>query len=308
MKKLILSVAILATSLCANAQTLIKPNFKKGDVAHYENVTSMQIDLPMGAGSQQAKVTALSTITVKEANADGFVLEDLCTSIKPEGNEDLAENISAFIQYLENTPLLLQTNKDGEVIKIVNYNDVAAKISKGAVAKIDELYKKTPELEQQVPKAKLILALSTKYSEEKLIKTLKETGIYALYGKTLKTGDVAERNINGVKAKTTYTISPVLGTTAIVGTSKATMSEEDAKAYIANQIKEQGGDDDAMAQQVLSNWAQFKQMGMDKIDLDMTETAHINKSNWITDYATKGVIKVMGTNVEIESNTKLLDK
>ena len=295
MKKLILSVAILATSLCANAQTLIKPNFKKGDVAHYENVTSMQIDLPMGAGSQQAKVTALSTITVKEANADGFVLEDLCTSIKPEGNEDLAENISAFIQYLENTPLLLQTNKDGEVIKIVNYNDVAAKISKGAVAKIDELYKKTPELEQQVPKAKLILALSTKYSEEKLIKTL-------------KTGDVAERNINGVKAKTTYTISSVLGTTAIVGTSKATMSEEDAKAYIANQIKEQGGDDDAMAQQVLSNWAQFKQMGMDKIDLDMTETAHINKSNWITDYATKGVIKVMGTNVEIESNTKLLDK
>lgn len=203
---------------------------------------------------------------------------------------------------------MLQTNKDGEVIKIVNYNDVAAKISKGAVAKIDELYKKTPELEQQVPKAKLILALSTKYSEEKLIKTLKETGIYALYGKTLKTGDVAERNINGVKAKTTYTISSVLGTTAIVGTSKATMSEEDAKAYIANQIKEQGGDDDAMAQQVLSNWAQFKQMGMDKIDLDMTETAHINKSNWITDYATKGVIKVMGTNVEIESNTKLLDK
>ena len=152
------------------------------------------------------------------------------------------------------------------------------------------------------------MALSTKYSEEKLIKTLKEIGIYALYGKTLKTGDVAERNINGVKAKTNYTISSVLGTTAIVGTSKATMSEEDAKAYIANQIKEQGGDDDAMAQQVLSNWAQFKQMGMDKIDLDMTETAHINKSNWITDYATKGVIKVMGTNVEIESNTKLLDK
>ena len=302
MKKLILSVAILATSLCANAQTLIKPNFKKGDVAHYENVTSMQIDLPMGAGSQQAKVTALSTITVKEANADGFVLEDLCTSIKPEGNEDLAENISDFIQYLENTPLLLQTNKDGEVIKIV-----AAKISKGTVAKIDELYKKTPELEQQVPKAKLILALSTKYSEEKLIKTLKETGIYALYGKTLKTGDVAERNINGVKAKTTYTISSVLGTTAIVGTSKATMNEEDTKAYIANQIKEQGGDD-AMAQQVLSNWAQFKQMGMDKIDLDMTETAHINKSNWITDYATKGVIKAMGANVKIESNTKLLDK
>lgn len=63
-----------------------------------------------------------------------------------------------------------------------------------------------------------------------------------------------------------------------------------------------------MAQQVLSNWAQFKQMGMDKIDLDMTETAHINKSNWITDYATKGVIKAMGANVKIESNTKLLDK
>ncbi len=307
MKKLMLSVAFLATTLCVSAQTLVKPDFKKGDVAHYEDVSTMQLNIPMGGGTQLVKAKAHATITVKDVNAEGFLLEDITSKIETEGETTLADNLVGPAKYLVDTPVLFQTDKNGKLIKIVNYTEVAAKISKGAIAEIDKLYKENPEMESKLPKAKLIMALSTKFSEENLLKTFMQSGAYAIYGKTFGNGTKENRELNSIKTTTVWNLSSILGTTAIVGKSKANMNEEDTKAYIINMLKEQGLDDAAI-QQMNDNWSQLKQMGMDKIDLDMVETVHLSPKMWVTDYETKGKMTVMGSEMEITSNTKLVEK
>ena len=55
MKKTLITFALLLTVTVLNAQTLIKVNLKKGDNAVYENVNTVNVALPMGAGNQNIK-------------------------------------------------------------------------------------------------------------------------------------------------------------------------------------------------------------------------------------------------------------
>lgn len=307
MKRLVLSIAIITAVFSASAQTFVKPELKKGDVAHYENETTMKISLPMGSGTKQVKSTSLSTITVKDVNEKGALLEDVTSKLNIEGEAILADNTLGAVKYLVDTPILFQTDKNGKLIKIVNYNDVIAKISKGAIADIEKLYKENPALEKNVSKAKLIMALSTKFSEENLLKTFMQTGIYSVYGKTFKNGNSEIREFGGLKIKTTWGISSILGTTGIVGNSKANMNSAETKDYIFSQLKEQGLDDDAI-QGIKNNWEQLKQMGLDKVDANITEHILLSSKKMVTNYSTKAKMMVMGSEVELNSNTKLLDK
>nr|WP_308532471.1 hypothetical protein [uncultured Prevotella sp.] len=307
MKRLVLSIAIITAVFSASAQTFVKPELKKGDVAHYENETTMKISLPMGSGTKQVKTTSLSTITVKDVNDKGALLEDVTSKLNIEGEAVLADNTLGAGKYLVDTPILFQTDKNGKLIKIVNYNDIIAKISKGAIADIEKLYKENPALEKNVSKAKLIMALSTKFSEENLLKTFTQTGIYSVYGKTFKNGNSEIREFNWLKIKTTWGISSILGTTSIVGYSKANMNSAETKDYIFSQLKEQGLDDDAI-QGIKNNWEQLKQMGLDKVDANITEHILLSSKKMVTNYSTKAKMMVMGSEVELNSNTKLLDK
>lgn len=307
MKRLVLSIAIITAVFSASAQTFVKPELKKGDVAHYENETTMKISLPMGSGTKQVKTTYLSTITVKDVNDKGALLEDVTSKLNIEGEAVLAGNTLGAAKYLVDTPILFQTDKNGKLIKIVNYNDVIAKISKGAIADIEKLYKENPALEKNVSKAKLIMALSTKFSEENLLKTFTQTGIYSVYGKTFKNGNSEIREFGGLKIKTTWGISSILGTTSIVGYSKANMDSAETKDYIFSQLKEQGLDDDAI-QGIKNNWEQLKQMGLDKVDANITEHILLSSKKMVTNYSAKAKMMIMGSEVELNSNTKLLDK
>lgn len=92
MKRLVLSIAIITAVFSASAQTFVKPELKKGDVAHYENETTTKISLPMGSGTKQVKTTSLSTITVKDVNDKGALLEDVTSKLNIEGEAVLAGN------------------------------------------------------------------------------------------------------------------------------------------------------------------------------------------------------------------------
>lgn len=306
MKKTLITFALLLTATVLNAQTLIKVNLKKGDKAVYENVNTVNAALPMGAGNQNIKITNTTTVEVKDATADGFKVEFLTKDTKIEGNEEAAQQFGDQIsRYLDGVPVLFQTDKNGCLQKLLNYEEVVGKMSKVAITQIDSMYKKNPNIEKMAPKAKVIMALNDLFTEKNIMENFKNKSVFQLYGKTLKTGDKEDKEIQGIKVNTTYDVSNVLGMLTVVAKSKANMTENETKAFFISNIKKMGLGDE-ISSQIEQNWGQLKAMGMASIDMNDTTTYHFTKSGWVNDVVSSGKMKMMGMQMEINTCVKLV--
>ncbi len=306
MKKTLITFALLLTVTVLNAQTLIKVNLKKGDKAVYENVNTVNAAMPMGAGNQNIKITSTTTVEVKDATADGFKVEFLTKDTKIEGNEEAAQQFGDQIsRYLDGVPALFQTDKNGCLQKLLNYEEVVGKMSKVAITQIDSMYKKNPNIEKMAPKAKVIMALNDLFTEKNIMENFKNKSVFQLYGKTLKTGDKEDKEIQGIKVNTTYDVSNVLGMLTVVAKSKANMTENETKAFFINNIKKMGLGDE-ISSQIEQNWGQLKAMGMASIDMNDTTTYHFTKSGWVNDVVSSGKMKMMGMQMEINTSVKLV--
>lgn len=306
MKKTLITFALLLTVTVLNAQTLIKVNLKKGDKAVYENVNTVNAALPMGAGNQNIKITNTTTVEVKDATADGFKVEFLTKDTKIEGNEEAAQQFGDQLsRYLDGVPVLFQTDKNGCLQKLLNYEEVVGKMSKVAITQIDSMYKKNPKIEEMAPKAKVIMALNDLFTEKNIMENFKNKSVFQLYGKTLKTGDKEDKEIQGIKVNTTYDVSNVLGMLTVVAKSKANMTENETKAFFINNIKKMGLGDE-ISSQIEQNWSQLKAMGMASIDMNDTTTYHFTKSGWVNDVVSSGKMKMMGMQMEINTSVKLV--
>lgn len=306
MKKTLITFALLLTVTVLNAQTLIKVNLKKGDKAVYENVNTVNAALPMGAGNQNIKITNTTTVEVKDATADGFKVEFLTKDTKIEGNEEAAQQFGDQIsRYLDGVPALFQTDKNGCLQKLLNYEEVVGKMSKVAITQIDSMYKKNPNIEKMAPKAKVIMALNDLFTEKNIMENFKNKSVFQLYGKTLKTGDKEDKEIQGIKVNTTYDVSNVLGMLTVVAKSKANMTENETKAFFISNIKKMGLGDE-ISSQIEQNWGQLKAMSMASIDMNDTTTYHFTKSGWVNDVVSSGKMKMMGMQMEINTSVKLV--
>lgn len=306
MKKTLITFALLLTVTVLNAQTLIKVNLKKGDKAVYENVNTVNAALPMGAGNQNIKITNTTIVEVKDATADGFKVEFLTKDTKIEGNEEAAQQFGDQIsRYLDGVPALFQTDKNGCLQKLLNYEEVVGKMSKVAITQIDSMYKKNPNIEKMAPKAKVIMALNDLFTEKNIMENFKNKSVFQLYGKTLKTGDKEDKEIQGIKVNTTYDVSNVLGMLTVVAKSKANMTENETKAFFISNIKKMGLGDE-ISSQIEQNWGQLKAMGMASIDMNDTTTYHFTKSGWVNDVVSSGKMKMMGMQMEINTSVKLV--
>lgn len=306
MKKTLITFALLLTVTVLNAQTLIKVNLKKGDKAVYENVNTANAALPMGAGNQNIKITNTTTVEVKDATADGFKVEFLTKDTKIEGNEEAAQQFGDQLsRYLDGVPALFQTDKNGCLQKLLNYEEVVGKMSKVAITQIDSMYKKNPKIEEMAPKAKVIMALNDLFTEKNIMENFKNKSVFQLYGKTLKTGDKEDKEIQGIKVNTTYDVSNVLGMLTVVAKSKANMTENETKAFFINNIKKMGMGEE-ISSQIEQNWGQLKAMGMASIDMNDTTTYHFTKSGWVNDVVSSGKMKMMGMQMEINTSVKLV--
>ena len=306
MKKTLITFALLLTVTVLNAQTLIKVNLKKGDKAVYENVNTVNAALPMGAGNQNIKITNTTTVEVKDANADGFKVEFLTKDSKIEGNEEAAQQFGDQLsRYLDGVPALFQTDKNGCLQKLLNYEEVVGKMSKVAITQIDSMYKKNPNIEKMAPKAKVIMALNDLFTEKNIMENFKNKSVFQLYGKTLKTGDKEDKEIQGIKVNTTYDVSNVLGMLTVVAKSKANMTENETKAFFISNIKKMGLGEE-ISSQFEQNWGQMKAMGMASIDMNDTTTYHFTKSGWVNDVVSSGKMKMMGMQMDINTSVKLV--
>lgn len=308
MKKSLLTFVLLLAVTALNAQTLIKANFQKGDQATYESVADIKLSVPMAGNSESIKTNGQTKITVKDASADGYVIEMTTTNIKMEGNQEVAQQTGNMLnQYLSNVPLLLKTDANGKVKDILNYTEVQTQVSKLAMASIDSLYKAKPEMEKTLPKYKMAMSINSLLTKEAFIESAENNSFFIFFGKTLKTGDKVDMNKQGIKTTVTYEVNKEPNALNIIGKIKGNMTEDDVKAFFIDKMKQIGADE-AMVSKLDANWGQMKQMGMAKMDVDGTSTTKLLNSGWATEYSTDVKTKMMGMEMVITSVTKLVEK
>lgn len=308
MKKSLLTFVLLLAVTALNAQTLIKANFQKGDQATYESVADIKLSVPMAGTSESIKTNGQTKITVKDASADGYVIEMTTTNIKMEGNQEVAQQTGNMLnQYLSNVPLLLKTDANGKVKDILNYTEVQTQVSKLAMASIDSLYKAKPEMEKTLPKYKMAMSINSLLTKEAFIESAENNSFFIFFGKTLKTGDKVDMNKQGIKTTVTYEVNKEPNALNIIGKIKGNMTEDDVKAFFIDKMKQIGADE-AMVSKLDANWGQMKQMGMAKMDVDGTSMTKLLNSGWATEYSTDVKTKMMGMEMTITSVTKLAEK
>lgn len=308
MKKSLLTFVLLLAVTALNAQTLIKANFQKGDQATYESVADIKLSVPMAGTSESIKTNGQTKITVKDASADGYVIEMTTTNIKMEGNQEVAQQTGNMLnQYLSNVPLLLKTDANGKVKDILNYTEVQTQVSKLAMASIDSLYKAKPEMEKTLPKYKMAMSINSLLTKEAFIESAENNSFFIFFGKTLKTGDKVDMNKQGIKTTVTYEVNKEPNALNIIGKIKGNMTEDDVKAFFIDKMKQIGADE-AMVSKLDANWGQMKQMGMAKMDVDGTSMTKLLNSGWATEYSTDVKTKMMGMEMTITSVTKLVEK
>lgn len=308
MKKSLLTFVLLLAVTALNAQTLIKANFQKGDQATYESVANIKVSVPMAGTSESIKTNGQTKITVKDASADGYVIEMTTTNIKMEGNQEVAQQTGNMLnQYLSNVPLLLKTDANGKVKDILNYTEVQTQVSKLAMASIDSLYKAKPEMEKTLPKYKMAMSINSLLTKEAFIESAENNSFFIFFGKTLKTGDKVDMNKQGIKTTVTYEVNKEPNALNIIGKIKGNMTEDDVKAFFIDKMKQTGADE-GMVSKLDANWERMKQMGMAKMDVDGTSTTKLLNSGWATEYSMDVKTKMMGMEMTITSVTKLVEK
>ena len=308
MKKSFLTFVLLLAVTALNAQTLIKANFQKGDQATYESVADIKLSVPMAGNSESIKTNSKTKIIVKDATADGYVIEMTTTNMKMEGNQEVVQQTGNMLnQYLSNVPMLLKTDANGKVKDLLNYTEVQTKVSKFAMAFIDSLYKAKPEMEKTLPKYKMAMSTNSLLTKESFIESAENNSFFILFGKTLKTGDKEDMNKQGIKTSVTYEVNKEPNALNIIGKIKGNMTEDDVKAFFIDKMKQMGADE-AMVSKLDANWEQLQKMGMAKMDLDGTSTTKLLNSGWATEYSTDMKTKMMGMEMTINTVTKLVEK
>ena len=308
MKKSFLTFVLLLAVTALNAQTLIKANFQKGDQATYESVADIKLSVPMAGNSESIKTNSKTKIIVKDATADGYVIEMTTTNMKMEGNQEVVQQTGNMLnQYLSNVPMLLKTDANGKVKDLLNYTEVQTKVSKFAMAFMDSLYKAKPEMEKTLPKYKMAMSMNSLLTKEAFIESVEYNSFFILFGKILKTGDKVDMNKQGIKTTVTYEVNKEPNALNIIGKIKGNMTEDDVKAFFIDKMKQMGADE-AMVSKLDANWEQMKKMGMAKMDLDGTSTTKLLNTGWATEYSTDIKTKMMGMEMTINTVTKLVEK
>ena len=308
MKKSFLTFVLLIAVTALNAQTLIKANFQKGDQATYESVANIKVSVPMAGNSESIKTNSQTKIIVKDASADGYVIEMTTTNMKMEGNQEVVQQTGNMLnQYLSNVPILLKTDANGKVKDLLNYTEVQTQVSKLAMASIDSLYKAKPEMEKTLPKYKMAMSINSLLTKEAFVESAENNTFFILFGKTLKTGDKVDMNKQGIKTTVTYEVNKEPNALNIIGKIKGNMTEDDVKAFFIDKMKQIGADE-AMVSKLDANWGQMKQMGMAKMDVDGTSMTKLLNTGWATEYSTDIKTKMMGMEMTINTVTKLVEK
>lgn len=306
MKKMMMVAiaAMMATAL--SAQTLIKANYQKGNKATYEISNKSTTTSPMGGGSVNANVSWKAQYEVLDATAEGAEISVLLSDIKTDGEVEMLGEIGQMLAPLSDKAIIFKTDANGKPVSINDYETIAGELKAALTASIDAVLKEHPEAAQAMDADKMKAAIADKVNEKAIFDII-AGDVFELNGETITTGQEVEKVEQGVKTKTTYTLTPILGTKVIVAKGKAAMNEEETKAFLIGQMRENGVPEEQL-KMMEDNWSQFVAMGMAKVDITSDATSKLLGNGWLQSYEQKDANSIMGADIKSTSTITLTEK
>ena len=297
MKKLFFVSLLLTTVIAAQAQLKIAPKMQKGTVKTYITVATTSI--PMQGDS---KVTSESKYTVVDATADGYILDIETVNIQVEADaENIAGKLMAAGEEIQKGVVVrVATDKDGKPVKVLNADELKAKIEKSADAVIDKMFADIPQLSEMATKEVLKNQFLSASTEEVIMRGLQEsTSALALNGKSIITGAQEEFvSKDGLKMKCIYFVNGQ----NIIANSTLNMNKDEMKALIIKQVEERAPD---QAEMVKENIDQIMTTGLLKIDMTQKDTYELQADGWVKSITSESAMETMGQKIVTNSTITL---
>ena len=297
MKKLFFVSLLLTIVIAAQAQLKIAPKMQKGTVKTYITVATTSI--PMQGDS---KVTSESKYTVVDATADGYILDIETVNIQVEADaENIAGKLMAAGEEIQKGIVVrVATDKDGKPVKVLNADELKAKIEKSADAVIDKMFADIPQLSEMATKEVLKNQFLSASTEEVIMRGLQEsTSALALNGKSIITGAQEEFvSKDGLKMKCIYFVNGQ----NIIANSTLNMNKDEMKDLIIKQVEERAPD---QAEMVKENIDQIMATGLLKIDMTQKDTYELQADGWVKSITSESTTETMGQKIVTNSTITL---
>lgn len=229
MKKLFFTTVVLLAAIVAQAQTKIAPKLEKGyKVTYVEETTT-------NAGGEQSTLTTETLYAVTDVNADGATVEITLTKASEAADDAMGQLQALSTSLVKGITIRVATNADGEVQKILNADEVAAKVKSAADVAIGNLLKENPDLAAAMPKDKLVEQITTKLNEKALLTSLKNSfDVMSLNGKSILNGGQEKfTNEEGMNMKCMYFVAGG----KVICSASLNMTKDELKALIIQQVE-----------------------------------------------------------------------
>lgn len=293
MKKFFLMSTLLLAALLVNAQVKVSPKMEKGMKKTYvvEAVTTV-------ANQKPITLTTETQYEVKDATADGYVLDIVMSSIKTDAdqNDQMGRIFSLSTEIMKDIHTTYATDKDGKVTKILNYEEIKNKAGKG----IDKLLAEVP-MPASLTKEMLKEQIMNNISEEQLLQSLQaNTSPLTMIGKTITTGLQDEfKNGQGLNLKRTYTVNDD-GT--IQTTSTMDLSKEELKQLVIAQVEKLMP---SQAETLKQNIDMVLNSGMMKMEIKENATFTLTADGWVNSITSELNSNTMGTVTTAKTTVRL---
>ena len=284
---------LLLAALLVNAQVKVSPKMEKGMKKTYvvEAVTTV-------ANQKPITLTTETQYEVKDATADGYVLDIVMSSIKTDAdqNDQMGRIFSLSTEIMKDIHTTYATDKDGKVTKILNYEEIKEKAGKG----IDKLLAEVP-MPASLTKEMLKEQIMSNISEEQLLQSLQaNTSPLTMIGKTITTGLQDEfKNGQGLNLKRTYTVNDD-GT--IQTTSTMDLSKEELKQLVIAQVEKLMP---SQAETLKQNIDMVLNSGMMKMEIKENATFTLTADGWVNSITSELNSNTMGTVTTAKTTVRL---
>lgn len=301
MKKTLILFAMLLVSTCAWSQILIKPIFAKGDTAVYDH--SVSTTTQQGQKKYQNMTTRY---VVDDINDEGYIIQVNFLDFSGNTLPPTMGSEADMRQFFKSIGYMLQTDSTGSIKRIINYDEVAQKLEKKTNEYVDSMYNNNPDRFKTTGKEKFKDIVKDIYSEGNLIKLLKTNGMFAYYGKTLKTGDKEKQVVMGTKVDCTYDVIPFSDTLTVIRKDTVQMSDEDVKEFV---LKMSGNSVSTYnSENIEKMLALLKALGGDLFKVEGTATIHFLPNGWLNDQTINQHFMIMGTEMFLQSRMRIKSK
>lgn len=295
MKKIFSTLLVMMCVVVAQAQMVVAPKMEKGAKHIYKTNTVSKAN-----GIEFTTVSTISYV-VNEKTADGYIvtqtMEDMSTS---GGDENVRNMMSATQKMLVKVPFVLKTDKNGQVVDLVNFNESKATMIAKCNNIYDELIKANPMLSMQLTREAFIKQCESTMNVEALLQGIRGTAasVLTLNGKSINSGDTEEYlNSQGIKMKRTFIVSA--DRRQIESKATSAMTLEETKAFVIEQVEKNAP---AQAATLKENIDKLVKTGMLKIDVKEDTRYLMKKDGWVDAIKYTQNMNLMGQTVSIETD------